>query len=565
MSDNTNTLTNETTNAWSSPLQVEPEAPDNHEAVFHSPTFKAQQDQRESSTSSSSSTKTSSNNFNGLLTSEASKLSLQVDKKIVIDSGAVIRGAKLEKYGSEFYTTPLVLSEIKSSKSRTRLLMFPFEIKVKQPTEEAMSIVSSYAQKTGDYAGLSKTDLSVIALTYQLEVELHGKKNIKPEPDSLGINGYKKVQLTPYPDILKRNDPEKYRIHEMDDQEENEAEEQDGEDSEQQEEQHEHTHGDSCDHHHHAETEEDGDDDWHVPSKAVRVRKGANGIRVKHEVQEAPEESEDEDIEEGDEYGEWITKDNLHLHRGINKENQSESWDQKEPEPIQQPEEEQESTTEQPAPAVESTTEENKESPPTIEPSDDRKVGCMTVDFAMQNVLLHMGLNLITFDGRRIKHLTRYVNRCYACSTLVPDVRRIFCPNCGNQTLKKVSATINEQGEAVFYYNPKRRINLRGTKYTIPLPKGGRKGKDPVLREDQLAMFKYGKPHKSKLNLGKQKSDSGTEIWNPEYSFENLFNGNSSRHPTKHRSANLPYNGFGRRNPNESVNTGAHKKKKQNR
>ena len=42
-------------------------------------------------------------------------------------------------------------------------------------------------------------------------------------------------------------------------------------------------------------------------------------------------------------------------------------------------------------------------------------VGCMTADFAMQNVLLHMGLNLVGVEGKRITSVKSWVLRCHAC------------------------------------------------------------------------------------------------------------------------------------------------------
>jgi RNA-binding protein NOB1 len=41
--------------------------------------------------------------------------------------------------------------------------------------------------------------------------------------------------------------------------------------------------------------------------------------------------------------------------------------------------------------------------------------GCMTADFAMQNVLLQMELNLVNVDGKRIKKVKTWVLRCHAC------------------------------------------------------------------------------------------------------------------------------------------------------
>lgn len=42
-------------------------------------------------------------------------------------------------------------------------------------------------------------------------------------------------------------------------------------------------------------------------------------------------------------------------------------------------------------------------------------VGCMTADFAMQNVLLQMGLNLVSTDGKKIDKVKSWVLRCHAC------------------------------------------------------------------------------------------------------------------------------------------------------
>ena len=41
--------------------------------------------------------------------------------------------------------------------------------------------------------------------------------------------------------------------------------------------------------------------------------------------------------------------------------------------------------------------------------------GCMTADFAMQNVLLQMGLNLVGLEGKRIQKIKNWVLRCHAC------------------------------------------------------------------------------------------------------------------------------------------------------
>jgi RNA-binding protein NOB1 len=39
----------------------------------------------------------------------------------------------------------------------------------------------------------------------------------------------------------------------------------------------------------------------------------------------------------------------------------------------------------------------------------------MTTDFAMQNVLMHMGLSLVGVDGKKIDKVKTWVLRCHAC------------------------------------------------------------------------------------------------------------------------------------------------------
>jgi rRNA maturation endonuclease Nob1 len=45
------------------------------------------------------------------------------------------------------------------------------------------------------------------------------------------------------------------------------------------------------------------------------------------------------------------------------------------------------------------------------------KSACMTGDFAMQNVALQMGLNLISMDGESVRHVKTFVLRCHGCFT----------------------------------------------------------------------------------------------------------------------------------------------------
>jgi RNA-binding protein NOB1 len=122
-------------------------------------------------------------------------------------------------------------------------------------------------------------------------------------------------------------------------------------------------------------------------------------------------------------------------------------------------------------------------------------VTCITADFAMQNVLLQLGLHLTSVDGFAIKALQRWILRCYGCRLVIKDMSKLFCPRCGNSTLHRVQYTVDDDGNMVLQ-NVKTKISTRGTKYSVPLPKGGRKNNNLILSESQIPAYRP----KSKAN-----------------------------------------------------------------
>jgi len=62
------------------------------------------------------------------------------------------------------------------------MVSIPYRIKVREPSAEAIRAIINFAQKTGDYGSLSSTDIKVMALTYQFEVEQYGLANIRTTP-----------------------------------------------------------------------------------------------------------------------------------------------------------------------------------------------------------------------------------------------------------------------------------------------------------------------------------------------------------------------------------------------
>lgn len=100
-----------------------------------------------------------------------------------------------------------------------------------------------------------------------------------------------------------------------------------------------------------------------------------------------PEPIYDDPSEEEDNQGEWITPRNVALHKSQALDLLPDSMNSK-----------------------------NGKGKKRKTPQDDRvDVGCMTADYAMQNVLLHMGLNLVGVEGKRITSVKNWVLRCHAC------------------------------------------------------------------------------------------------------------------------------------------------------
>jgi RNA-binding protein NOB1 len=102
-----------------------------------------------------------------------------------------------------------------------------------------------------------------------------------------------------------------------------------------------------------------------------------------------------------------------------------------------------------------------------------------------------MGFQLLNLDGMLLRRIKRFKLLCKGCHKINLDCERLFCDSCGGAHLTKVSVYLNANGELTYFNNPKRKINLKGTVYSIPKPIGGRGCKDLILREDDLLKGEY--------------------------------------------------------------------------
>jgi RNA-binding protein NOB1 len=221
--------------------------------------------------------------------------------------------------------------------------------------------------------------------------------------------------------------------------------------------------------------------------------------------------------------------------------------------------------------------------------------GCMTADFAMQNVLLQMGLNLVGLEGKRIERVKSWVLRCHACFKYVflsvetltgcpdyafpricKDQSKKFCPSCGNPTLLRASVTVSAPGAAAntpvmqVHLKPNFQYKTRGTKYSIPAPKAGSAKTGPgtglILREDQIEYMRAKKRADGKREREEEKlmkgilgrgvdNRGGVSSWmDPDWVPEIISVGSGGKGRTSRNSrmdGDLPQIGYGRKNPNE--------------
>ncbi|KAI5279692.1 Nin1 binding protein, partial [Ascosphaera acerosa] len=97
------------------------------------------------------------------------------------------------------------------------------------------------------------------------------------------------------------------------------------------------------------------------------------------------------------------------------------------------------------------------------------QVAVMTSDFAMQNVILQMNLNLLsTASMQRIRTLKSYILRCHACFLTIKDLALQFCPRCGKPALTRVSCTTSADGSFKLHLKRNMQWNHRGDRFSIP-------------------------------------------------------------------------------------------------
>lgn len=329
-------------------------------------------------------------------------------------------------------TTPSILSEIRDPVARSRIdtLYLPFLI-LRTPKPESLAFVREFARKTGDKAVLSTVDLEILALAYELECERNsGDWRLRRAPGQKGVNGKPPVKELPSLEsevLVARNAGGEDAGSGAQDVQEHTSEDQAVDNIT------EDLQATKLDQQLVEETPETQALEQIAEKRpdAQPFKERAEGAQVGlsvHALDEATESSESDS--EG-----WITPSNIKKHQARDA-----------------------------APASTSSSSEPKQ----------LQVATITQDFAMQNVLLQINLNLLSPTNlQRIRHIKTYILRCHGCFFTTKELTKQFCPRCGKPTLTRVACTTDANGDFKLHLKKNMQWNTRGNVFSIPKPVAG--------------------------------------------------------------------------------------------
>jgi RNA-binding protein NOB1 len=400
---------------------------------------------------------------------------------LILDAGPIIKNeptvSSLLGQAETLYTIPVVIDEIRDAVTRARIenTLLPF-LTLRSPRPTSVKVISDFSRKTGDLEVLSRPDIHLMALAYELECERnHGDWRLRSTPGQKGLNGIK-------PESLKGGAPrEAVEGGEVEDTKAAEGEQ-----------------------------------------AAPPETRGAWGTAIPSTPDPTPStESTTDDLKEklADTRisAPESAKSQLPIAQTLvepvptpTTEPNPEGKLENTPIPSLETLETQAPIAKTSSPTVEVTVEpvarsdssveeveasesESSDNEGWITPSNLKKhqqkdasgstkpskapqrmeVALITSDFAMQNVLLRMNLNLMSPNLQRIRQLKSWVLRCHACFYITKDMTKQFCTRCGKPTLIRTSCSTDKDGNFKVHLKKNMQWNTRGNVYSIPKPVAG--------------------------------------------------------------------------------------------
>ena len=309
-------------------------------------------------------------------------MSIKPIKHLLVDTSAFIKLSQLHDWSDDISTVSGVLEEIRNKDSRVAVTsLLPYQLHVTHPQEKSVRRVVEFAKCTGDYPALSRTDIELIAATYESECT-NGISN------GQNLNSVPKRTLEPEPISLTKLTK-------------------------------------------HLPSHQIGFFNGNSDSKITEIREETSIEHSRTNESDNGSSDDDDDDDDDDEQG-WITPDNL----------------------------------------ADVTT---RLGGTIQEPPQDIRVACLTSDYAIQNVLLQMGLHVLSVDGLLITQVRRYALQCRVCFQTTFDMDTVKCRGCGYDMLIRVLA-ITVDGMITFQPLSTKQFCKRGLRYSTPKPIGGRHG-----------------------------------------------------------------------------------------
>jgi RNA-binding protein NOB1 len=357
-------------------------------------------------------------------------------------------------------------------------------LKLRNPRPESVKFVTDFARKTGDLQVLSKPDIHLLALTYDLEIERNGGDwRLRREPDQKRVNGPAPGAEETKDEVSASGNQEAAPAQEKVESE-NPAPEEEKQDATEQ------------------VTQPDESIEKTADSLSAQVqdlslqespRTQSGKVSSGEEAKEKEEEEATEEEEEDDGGGEWISSCTI-ITLAVVLSNAN--------------------TLPAPSNIKKYQARENA----VVEEQPVQKVlqsALLTADMAMRNVALRMNLKYVFFcpfslahihsnkpslldsGFARITYLRTWVLRCHGCFKVCKDTSKQFCPSCGQATLTRVSCSTDVNGNFTLHLKKNFQYIKRGNVYSIPKPthgsangkvKGGGKngwGNELILAPDQ--------------------------------------------------------------------------------
>lgn len=371
-----------------------------------------------------------------------------------------------QEYAENIYTVPDVMTEVRNKRQIRRLCVLPYDLQVREPTPESIQHCLDFSKKTGDYASLSGIDMKIIALTYELEKQYVGTDHLRLEPlvSKLVASKEKPAEFREsdrLPGWCNYRSENKKGGKSSTDERDSLSDEVENDSFKSDDENNKEKSDFSAD-----EKDEDCKQNYSLPEEDFYPVDDSYALEEKDAIIKDYLQKSKQDYEELQEmFREFelcplerendIEKSSLVLTSATcsSEENIKESLnsDGEYEEKQSSDNEEDDDDDDDSSWITPSNVHEMKRTflGGKSEDTSVPLVACMSTDFAIQNTLRQMNLKVSALNGLVIKQNRTFILRCYACYKTTSIMSKLFCPNCGNKTLKKVAVSIDEEGKQV--------------------------------------------------------------------------------------------------------------------